>query len=122
MLGDFFIANQYSVESLKEQLMWKNPLIRTLEAKLVTAEATIRDQVNTGLELVRATDQKEIERLKSDLEKTQLSAQASQSQISQQEELIGKLQAKLNFTESQVIDIRIFQSQAIEIQKRVSAA
>jgi hypothetical protein len=49
-------------------------------------------------------------------------AQTSQSQISQQEELIGQLQAKLNFPESHVIDIGIFQSQAIEIRRRVSAA
>jgi hypothetical protein len=49
-------------------------------------------------------------------------AQTNKSQIIQQGELIGKLQAKLNFGESQMIDIRIFQSQAIEIQKRVSGA
>jgi hypothetical protein len=121
-LGDFATTNQYSVRSLKEQLTRKNRLIRTLEVKLATTEATVKDQVNTGLELVRAADQKEIERLKSDLEQTQLLAQTSQSQISQQEELIGQLHAKLNFTESQVIDIRIFQSQAIEIQRRVSVA
>jgi aryl-alcohol dehydrogenase-like predicted oxidoreductase len=36
--------------------------------------------------------------------------------------LIGKLQAKLNFVEGQVIDIGMFQSQAMEIRKRVSAA
>jgi hypothetical protein len=74
MLGIFATANQYSARSLKEQLTWKNLLIRTLEAKLATAEATVRDQVNTGLELVRAADQKEIEQLKSDLEQTQMSA------------------------------------------------
>jgi hypothetical protein len=73
-LGAFATANQYSVGSLKEQITRKNHLIRTLEAKLVIVEATVRDQVNTGLELVRAVDQKEIERLKSDLEQTQLSA------------------------------------------------
>ena len=49
-------------------------------------------------------------------------AQTSQSQISQQEELIGKLQAKLDFAKIQVVDIGIFQSQAIEIRKRVSTA
>jgi hypothetical protein len=121
-LGAFATANQYSVESLKEQLKRKNRLIKTLEAKLATTEAAARDQANTGIEQARATDQKEIERLKSDLEQTQQAAQTSQSQISQQEELIGQLQAKLNFVESQVIDIGIFQSQAIEIRKRVSAA
>jgi hypothetical protein len=36
--------------------------------------------------------------------------------------LIEQLQAKLDFVESQVIDIGIFQSQAIEIRKRVLAA
>jgi hypothetical protein len=43
-------------------------LIKTLEAKLATAEATDQDQVNTGLEQARVADQKEIERLKADLE------------------------------------------------------
>jgi hypothetical protein len=36
--------------------------------------------------------------------------------------LIGQLQEKINLAKSQVIDIGIFQSQAIEIQTRVSAA
>jgi protein subunit release factor B len=67
-LGDFATANQYSVGSLKEQLKRKNRLIKTLEAKLATAEATARDQANTGIEQARAADQKEIEWLKSDLE------------------------------------------------------
>jgi formate dehydrogenase maturation protein FdhE len=95
-LGAFATANQYSVGSLKEQLKRKNRLIRTLEAKLATTEANARDQVNTGLEQARAADQKEIEQLKSDLEQTHQSAQTSQAQVSQQEELIGQLQVKLN--------------------------
>jgi hypothetical protein len=49
-------------------------------------------------------------------------AQTRQAQVSQQEEMIRHLQVKLNFVESQVIDIGIFQSQAIEIRKRVSVA
>jgi hypothetical protein len=36
-------------------------LISKLEAKLTTAEASARDQVNPGLEKARATDQREIE-------------------------------------------------------------
>jgi hypothetical protein len=42
-LGAFAIANQYSVESLKDQLKRKNHLIKTLEAKLAIAEAASRD-------------------------------------------------------------------------------
>jgi len=49
-------------------------------------------------------------------------AQTSQAQVSQKEELIRQLQVKLNFVESQVIDIEIFKSQAIEIRKRVLVA
>jgi hypothetical protein len=120
MLGDFATANQYSVESLKEQLKWKKCLIKTLEAKMATTEAFSRDQVSTGIEQARATDQNEIELLESNLEQTQQAAQTSQSQIRQQEELIGKLEEKLNLAESQVIDIGIFQYQPIEIQKRAS--
>jgi hypothetical protein len=59
-----------------------------LEAKLATSEENSRDQVNTGLEQARAADQKEIERLRSDLEKIHQSAQTIQAQVSQQEELI----------------------------------
>jgi DNA repair exonuclease SbcCD ATPase subunit len=121
-LGAFATANQYFVESLKEQLKQKNHLISTLEAKLATAEENVGDQVNTGLEQAKATDQKEIEQLRSVLEKIHQSAQTNQAQVSQQKELIRQLQVKLNSVESQVIDIRIFQSQAIEIQKRVSVA
>jgi hypothetical protein len=121
-LGAFATANQYSVGSLKEQLKRKNRLISKLEAKLATTEANARDQVNTGLEQARAADQKEIEQLRSDLEQIHQSAQTSQAQVSQQEELIRQLQVKLNSAESQVIDIGIFQSQAIEIRKRVSVA
>jgi hypothetical protein len=120
-LGAFATTKKYSVESLKDQLKRKNHLIKTLEAKLATTEETARDQGNTGIEQARVADQKEIEQLKSDLEQTHQAAQTNQSQISQQEELIAQLQTKLNFAKSHMIDIGIFQSQAIEIQKRVSA-
>jgi hypothetical protein len=118
-LGDFLTANQYSVECLRDQLKKKNCLIKTLEAKMATAEIATRDQVNSGIEKASVADQKEIEWLKTDLEQTQQVAQTSKSQISQQEELIGQLQSKLNFAESHMIDIGIFQSQAIEIRKRI---
>jgi hypothetical protein len=70
-LGAFSMANQYSVESLRDQLKRKNLLIKTLEAKLATSETAARDQVNSGIEKARAADQKEIKWLKTDLEQTQ---------------------------------------------------
>jgi hypothetical protein len=68
ILGDFATANQYSVESLKEQWKRKHFLIKTLEDKLATTETTAIDQENTGIGIARETDQKEIEWLKSNLE------------------------------------------------------
>jgi hypothetical protein len=43
-------------------------LIKTLEAKLATVEAFAKDQESATLEQARIEDQKEIERLKVDLE------------------------------------------------------
>jgi hypothetical protein len=90
-LGDFSTTNQYSVGTLKDQLKRKNCLIKTLEAKLATSEAIVKDQANTGIDQARVVDQKEIEQLKDDLKQTQLMAQTSQIQIGQQGELIEQL-------------------------------
>jgi hypothetical protein len=87
-LGAFTTANQYSVGTLKDQLKRKNILIKTLEAKLATAEVAAKDQANTGLEQAIVAAQKEIERLKADLEQTHLMAHTNQIQVGQQGELI----------------------------------
>jgi hypothetical protein len=49
----------------------KNCFIKTLEAKLATAEAAARNQVNIGIEKAREDNKKEIEWLESDHEQTQ---------------------------------------------------
>jgi hypothetical protein len=78
-LGAFSTTNQYFVGSLKEQLKRKNRLISKLEAKLATTEENARDQVNVGLEKSRATDEKEIEQIRSDLKKIHQSVQTNQA-------------------------------------------
>jgi hypothetical protein len=67
-------------------------------------------------------DKKEIELLKAKLKQAELVAQTSQVQVGQQRDLIGKLQVRLDLSKIQVINIGIFQSQALEIRSRVSAA
>jgi hypothetical protein len=121
-LGAFATANQFSVGVLKNQLKRKNRLIKTLEAKLATIEEAAKDQVNTGIEQARMADKKEIELLKAKLEQVELVAQTSQIQVSQQRDLIEQLHVRLEFPKSQVINIGIFQSQAMDIQSRVSAS
>jgi glutamine cyclotransferase len=86
------------------------------------AEVVAKDQVTVTLEKARIDDLNEIEQLKADLKQTQLMVQTSQIQIVHQGELIEQLRAKLELVEGQVIDIGIFQSQTIEIRKRVSVA
>jgi hypothetical protein len=107
---------------LKNQLKRKNRLIKTLEAKLATTEEVAKDQASARIEQVRMADKKEIELLKAKLEQAELVAQTSQIQVGQKKDLIEKLHVRLEFAESQVINIEIFQSQAMEIQNRVSAA
>jgi hypothetical protein len=119
-LGAYATANQFSVGVLKNQLKRKNRLIKTLKPKLATAEEAAKD--NTGIEQARMAAKKEIELLKAKLEQVELVSQTSQIQVGQQRDLIEQLQVRLEFTKSQVINIGIFQSQAMEIRSRVSAA
>jgi hypothetical protein len=50
------------------------------------------------------------------------SAQISQTQVSQQGQQIIELQSKLDVAENQVLDIKMFRSQAAEIRQKVSTA
>jgi hypothetical protein len=67
-------------------------------------------------------DKKEIELLKSKLKQAELVTQTSQIQVGQKKDSIEQLQVRLEFIEREIINIRIFQSQAMEIWSRVSAA
>jgi hypothetical protein len=78
-----------------------------------------RNESYKDLEQAREADQQKIEQLKSNLEQMHQSAQINQTQLNQQEELIKQMQSKLNSTQSQVIDITIFQTQAMEIWNNI---
>jgi chromosome segregation ATPase len=93
-----------------------------LEAKVATAEANVRDEVSKSLEEARIADLHEIEKLRSDLEQVRQSAQISQTQVSQQGQQIIELQSKLDVAENQVLDIKVFRSQATEIRHKVLTA
>ena len=84
-------TNQFSLGVLKNQLKRKNHLIKTLEARIATAEEVSKDQASVGIEQARMADKKEIELLKAKLEQAELVAQTSQIQVGQQRDLIEKL-------------------------------
>jgi hypothetical protein len=121
-LGAYATANQFSVEVLKNQLKRKNRLIKTLESRLAIATEAAKDQASVGIEQARLANKSEIELLKTKLEQAQLVVRNGQMQAGQQKDLIEPLQARVEIAESKVINIRMFQSQAMEIRSRVSTA
>jgi hypothetical protein len=121
-LGAYASVNQFSVGLLKNQLKRKNRLIRTLEARLATATENAKDQTSVGIEQARLADKNEIEMLKTKLEQAQLVVRDGRMKASQQRDLIEQLRARVETAKRRMINIRIFKSQAIEIQSRVFAA
>jgi hypothetical protein len=107
---------------LKNQLKRKNRLIKTLEARLATTEEAAKVQVSVGIEQASLVDKSEIELLKTKLEQAELVARNDLIQANQQKDLIEQLQARVKIIESKVINIGMFQSQAMEIRSRVSAS
>jgi hypothetical protein len=84
-----------------------------------------KERQNRGLqrpEQARASDQQEIQQLKSNLEEIRKTVQTSQGQVIQQEEIVRQLQAKLSSTESMVVDIALFQAQALEVLRKLEIA
>jgi hypothetical protein len=121
-LGAYATTNQFSVGTLKERLKQKDLLINQLQNQIKTVEEDVRSEVNKGFEQMRANDRQEIQQLKSNLEEIHKTAQASQGRVIQQEELVRQLQAKLSSTESMVVDITVFQAQALEVRKKLEEA
>jgi hypothetical protein len=107
-LGAYATVNQFLVGILKNQLKRKNPLIKTLEARLATVTETTKDQASVGIEQARLVDKSEIEMLKTKLKQAQLVIQNGQMQAGQQKDLIEQLQARVEIVESKVINIEMF--------------
>jgi hypothetical protein len=121
-LGTYAIANQVSVAALKNQLKAKNRLIKTLEARIASAAEDAKTQASGAIELAQLADRKEIEVLKTKLEKENSVIRDSRVKFGHQRDTITQLQAQLEVTESKVIDVEIVKSRAIDIRSRVSSA
>ena len=90
-LGDFSMANLFSVDNLKSRLQQKNQMIAKLQSQIKNTDKNIRDEINKGLEQAKAVDKQEIQLLKFSLDEMYKNMQASQEQVIQQEELARKL-------------------------------
>jgi outer membrane biosynthesis protein TonB len=121
-LGAYATTNQFSVAALKNQLKAKNQLIKTLEARIASAAEDAKSQASGAIELAQLADRKEIEVLKTKLEKANSVIRDGRVQFGHQRDMITQLQAQLEVTESKVIDVEIVKSRAIDIRSRISSA
>jgi hypothetical protein len=122
MLGAYATTNQFGVEMLKRQPRGKNRLIKTLEARIASTAEDARSQASRAVELAQLADRKEIEFLRTKMEKADSVIRDSRIQCDHQRDTVMQLQAQLEVTESRSIDVEIAKSRAIDIRSRVSSA
>jgi hypothetical protein len=120
-MGALVITNLFTVDSMRTRLKQSNNMIVQLQNQLKNTKKNIREEINKGLEQARVVDKQEIQLLKSSLDEINKKAEMSQMQVIQQEELVRKLQAKLDLTEGQVIDLKVFQIHSLEVHTKIEA-
>jgi ribosomal protein L7/L12 len=64
-------------------------------------------------------DRHQIQQLKANLDELHQNSQANRGLVTQHEELIKKLQAKLDLTEGTTVDMASFQAQALEVHEKL---
>jgi hypothetical protein len=121
-LGAYATANIYTVEMLKEQLLAKNRLIKTLEARLDSATVNARSLASEEMKLAQLADKKEIEYLKTKLEQADAIIRDGRMQSDRQRDTITQLQTQLEEAGNQRINPEIIKSRAIDIRSRISSA
>ena len=121
-LGAYATANIYTVEMLKEQLLAKNRLIKTLEARLESATVNARSLASEEMKLAQLADKKEIEYLKTKLEQADAIIRDGRMQSDRQRDTITQLQTQLEEAGNQRINPEIIKSRAIDIRSRISSA
>ena len=77
--------------------------------------------MNKEFEQVIADDKHEIQQLKSNLDELHQNSQDNRGLVTQQEELIKKLQANRYLAEGTTIDMEDFQAQAMEVHEKLES-
>jgi hypothetical protein len=120
-MGALATTNLFTVDSMRTRLKQSNHMIAQLQNQIKNTEKNIREEINKGLEQARDVDKQEIQLLKSSLDEMNQKVQTSQMQVIQQEGLVKQLQAKLDLTEGQVIDLKFFQVHSLEVHTNIEA-
>jgi hypothetical protein len=102
------------VENLAEQLRHKILLVGQLQDQVLTMEQTVKNKMSQEFEQIRAYDWHQIQQLRANLDELHRNSQADKGLITQRDELIKKLQARLDLTEGTTVEILSFQTQTLE--------
>jgi hypothetical protein len=121
-LGAFATANQWSMKNLAKKLRQKILLVGQLQDQILALEQTIRNKKSQDFEKIKAHDRHQIQQLQTNLEELHRNSQENQGLITQHDEFIRQLQARLKVTEGVSIDIPTFQIQALEINEKPEMA
>jgi peptidoglycan hydrolase CwlO-like protein len=79
----------------------------------------VKNKMNRDFEHIRAYDRHQIQQLQANLEELHQNSQDNKGLITQQEELIKKLQARLDLIEGTSVEISSFQTQAFEVNEKL---
>jgi hypothetical protein len=86
----------------------KNLLVGQLQDQILTMEQIVKNKMNQDFEQIRAYDRHQIQQLQANLKELHRNSQANKGLVTQQEELIKKLQARLDLTEGTSVEISYF--------------
>jgi hypothetical protein len=84
-----------------------------------TMERDMINQMNKDFEQIRVCDRKENQQLKTILDNN---SQTNKELVTQQEEFIKKLQAKVHLAKVTVVEMVVFQAHALEVHKKMELA
>jgi len=85
-------------------------------------EHDVKNKMNIDFKQIRAYDRHQIQQLQANLEELHQNSQANKGLVTQQEELIKKLQARLDLIEGRSVEISSFQTQALEVNEKLEIA
>jgi hypothetical protein len=89
---------------------------------MLAMEQTVKNKMSQDFEQIRAYDRHQIQQLQANLDELHRNSQANKGLVTQRDELIKQLQARLDLTEGTSVEISSFQTQALEVNEKLEMA
>jgi hypothetical protein len=118
-MGAMATTNFFTVGKIITRIKKSDKIIAQLREQLKNVEESIREEMSKSLEQTRAAERLEVQSLKTSLDEMSQEIQTNQLQITQQKEHAEQLQARLISMEDQIIDLKSFQAQSLEVHSKI---